>query len=47
MLQGVEAEIGYVRSFGVAINGEDPALFMELIEMQILIFMHVAASPNS
>jgi hypothetical protein len=48
MLEGVEAEISYVRGFRVAINGEHPALLMELIEVQVVIFfMHVAASPNS
>ena len=35
MLQGVEAKIGQIRGFGMAVNGENATLFMELIEVQV------------
>jgi hypothetical protein len=31
MLKGVEAEVGLARGFGMAVDGDDPAFFVEFV----------------
>ena len=48
VLKGVEAEVRELGSLGVAVDGDNPAFFVKLVERHIftVVFLCVSASPR-